>query len=301
MAAGNYAAACPKFSESLRLDVGVGTSLWLAECFERSGKIASAWAQFREAAATAVKTGDPREKVAREHASVLEPKLPKLIILVPKGIAGSQLSVTRDGETVGPALWGTPVPIDAGDHSISVSAQGKKTFTTTAHIVAAPTTESVTVPILEDDPNASAVVPEPAVPVAPATLESPGKETPSTEARPNTSLRLVGIAVGGVGVAGLVIGTVFGIDAMSNLNESNTLHCKQNGACPTQAGVNDRNAAQSLATGSTIAFAAGGALVVGGALLYVFAPKITVHKTSSAAIVPTVGPSGSGLAVLGAW
>src|SRR5690349_11155528 len=74
--------ACPKLAESLRLDVGLGTMLYLAECYERSGKTASAWAQFREAQATAAKDKDPREKVARDRADKLEPNLSKLSIVV---------------------------------------------------------------------------------------------------------------------------------------------------------------------------------------------------------------------------
>jgi hypothetical protein len=176
MVAGNYAAACPKFTESLRLDAGVGTSLWLGECYERSGKVESGWAQFREAAALAVKNGDPREKVAREKASELEPKLPKLAILVPKDVVTPELKVLRDGEEVGPALWGTPVPIDPSDHAVAVSAKGKKPFKTVAHIGSGPTTESVAIPVLEDEPNAP---PEPEAP--PASLTSPEVVAPRAD------------------------------------------------------------------------------------------------------------------------
>ena len=41
MAAHRYSDACPKFHESNRLDEGIGTSLWLAECYEKNGQSAS--------------------------------------------------------------------------------------------------------------------------------------------------------------------------------------------------------------------------------------------------------------------
>jgi hypothetical protein len=300
MAAGNYAAACPKFNESLRLDEGIGTSLWLAECFERSGKIASAWAQFREAAATAVKFGDPREKIAREHASSLEPKLSRLVIVVGKDNVPAHLKVVRDGEEVDAPLWGTPVPIDPGDHTVVASARGKKPFKTVAHVPPATLTVTVAIPVLEDDPEATESLP--VVPVMPARPEVPSAEPPATRTEPDSKFRLVGISVGAVGVAGLVVGTVFGVEAMAKLNASNSSGgCDSNGGeCKSQLGVDDRSAAQTDATVSTLGFVFGGAAVVGGALLYVFAPKVA-WKTTSATVVPIVGPVGSGVALTGEW
>src|SRR5258708_7761282 len=43
---GQVADACPMFAESKRLAPAVGVTLYLADCYERLGRTASAWGQF---------------------------------------------------------------------------------------------------------------------------------------------------------------------------------------------------------------------------------------------------------------
>src|SRR5215212_4797523 len=82
-AQGKYREACPKFEESLRLDPGMGTQFNLADCLEHTGRTATAWAQFLDVAAAArAAAQSERERVARERAAALEPKLSRLTIEV---------------------------------------------------------------------------------------------------------------------------------------------------------------------------------------------------------------------------
>ena len=55
--AGDATAACPKFEESQRLDPGLGTLLNLADCYERTSRLALALAPFRRAEGQARRLG----------------------------------------------------------------------------------------------------------------------------------------------------------------------------------------------------------------------------------------------------
>src|SRR5260221_8323214 len=57
MSIGEYATACPKLAASQRLDPGIGTSLNLADCYEKSGRFARPWAEVRGAVSAAHAAG----------------------------------------------------------------------------------------------------------------------------------------------------------------------------------------------------------------------------------------------------
>ena len=67
-AAGNAAEACAKYGESYSLDAQLDALLPLADCFEQSGKLASAYNAFRDA----VEVGIVLDEAQRAELAKLE-------------------------------------------------------------------------------------------------------------------------------------------------------------------------------------------------------------------------------------
>ena len=85
MAAHNYAEACPKLEESLRMQEAVGTLLNLADCYEQNMQLASAWAKFHEVAARAHRAGRADvEQMANDRVRQIQERLSFLTIVIPR-------------------------------------------------------------------------------------------------------------------------------------------------------------------------------------------------------------------------
>jgi hypothetical protein len=288
MKAGRYAEACPKLEESLRLDEGIGTRYNLADCQEHIGKIATAWAGFLEVAARAKAAKQPeREKIARQRAIALEPRLPKLKLDVESRPEG--LEITRDGVVIGSAAWGTPIPIDPGRHALRATAPGKQPWETS---IDAPEGRTVEVSVKALAPAIATAAPPATPPVAVATppavlpppeapLETtppPPGETETTGAifpppvteQSGSTQRTVGWIVGGAGVAALGVAGGFGIYSMTKRSRAND-HC-DGSACDAR-GVALKNDAIKAGNVATITGIAGGAALAGGLLLVLTAPS----------------------------
>jgi len=123
MDTGDYGAACPMLEESESLDHGIGTTLYLAECYERVGRTASAWAAFRRAASLAAAVGqDERARSASGRASRLDAQLATLTLVV--DAPSPDLALACDGVAVPRSAWGLAVPVDPGEHAITAHAPG---------------------------------------------------------------------------------------------------------------------------------------------------------------------------------
>jgi hypothetical protein len=207
-----YAEACPKFEESLRLDPGIGTQFNLANCWEKLGRTASAWALFLDVAAAARSANQPqREAAAKERASALESKLTRLRVVVPNPSPDEK--VFRDEAEIGPAAWGTAMPIDPGDHVVRVTAKNKQEWSQDVKVPATANTLSVNVPPLED-------VPAPAEPVSSAEPASHVEASPLRDNGAGGGTNVPAFVIGGVGLAAAAVGTVFLVQSRSDNSEA---------------------------------------------------------------------------------
>ena len=285
MEAGKYADACPKFAASEKLGPAVGTLLNLADCLQQNGQTASAWTRFVEAQNAAHRANRPdREKLARDRASALEPKLARMTITVADG-ATAGLEVKRDGVAIDAAAFGNAVPVDPGRHVVEASAPGKKKWTVTVETIAAETV--VRVPELDD---AARDAPPPVAPVREKDKDR-NKDTNAFGAQ-----RTAGLIVVGVGVAGAAVGTVFGLGARSKWADAQGTHCSGT-VCDPQ-GVALASDAKSAGTLSTVAFAVGIAGLLGGAVIYFTASS---ERRAAWHLAPAAGPRQAGVTVGGSF
>ncbi len=277
-AAGKFAEACPKFEESLRLNRGIGTQFNLADCWEKTGRLASAWGQFLEVAAGARAAGQPdREQVARDRASALEPKLSRLVIEVAATPPG--LEVKRDGATVGAAVFRTPVPMDPGLHVVEATAPGKLPWKGEVSVPSKPATVSIRVPELEPEPRALNADPAPAASTPPPAPEP----APRQNAQGWSGQRTVAVVAAGVGLVGVAVGTVFFLSYRSSNADAEEICPDANGPCPvgSEARHGDLvDKAESARMLTYLGWGVGLAGIAGGAALWFTAPKTEAARRS---------------------
>jgi hypothetical protein len=269
--------ACEAFRESQKLDPAGGTLLRLALCHEADGKLASAWLEFTEVVRLS-QSGDAaklaeRVKIAKEHLSSIEPRLPKLVLNVDAASRVDGLEVTANGLPRSEATWGVPLPVDSGDVTIDATAPGHQPFHTVLHA--------------ENGKQLTAAIP----PLDVAAVASPGP-SPVDGARANgasespkgqgSSLRTAALVIGAVGVVSAGIGTYFGATAISKWNDSNA-------GCPggkcTPPGAQAAHDAKSAAGLADVTIGLGAAAIVTGAILYfVGAPKTVQARIDGIAV-----------------
>jgi hypothetical protein len=265
-----YAEACAKFEESQKLDPGLGTQKNLAICYESLGRTATAWSLYLDVASQAKATNQAdREKQARDAAKALEPKLSKLVIQVDSPAA--DIEVKRNGEVVGQASWGTPIPVDPGSLNITAVAPGRKLWQTSITIDK-PGETTLKVPELEKGAPPAGYYPAPT-----STQTGPVQgygAPPRYPTAPQMKRRSSGLFGGGI--AAISVGSLVTIVGAAWLAIS--------------AGANELGGENSLAApGATTAI---GVVLLGGgiAMVVIGGKKVPVQKNDGHLPAPSLVP-----------
>jgi hypothetical protein len=200
--------------------------------------------------------------------------------------------VSMDGAALTDRLDGSAIEVDPGQHTFRFEAAGQP-----------PVEKPIVIGEGEKDRRETVVLGEPG-PVPPPPGPTPERIGP--KATPGAGQRLAGIVIGATGLAGLALGGIAGGVALANWSKAKNYCSGMTVACttnPNSPGVHDENAANTMATLSTVSFIAGGVLAAAGVVVALTAPRATAEspKPSALEIVPTAGPGGAALTLLGTF
>jgi hypothetical protein len=269
-----------------------------AQDLRREGKLSAARDELRACAVPACPVL-VRDDCAR-RLDDLEKAQPAIVFDAKDG-AGKDLAsvkVTVDGRPLADKLDGTPLMVDPGSHVFVFTVAGQPPLTQTFVIKEG------------DQLRRERVVLGPALPalavqapvVAPvrAAPASPGASEPAAGLG---GQKVLGLTLGGVGLAGVAVGTVFGLLTLSEVSKQNA-DCASSAHCPNPGGAaSDHSSAVTDRVVSTAGFIAGGTLVLGGAALFFFSGRSRSESPPAGGMValPIVVPGGAGVSWSGTF
>lgn len=297
LAAGKLEEACARLAGSQAIAPAPGTLRFLAECYEKAGKSASAWATYQEAE-RAYRAASKTERIEemRVSADRVKATISNLVITVPPDAASEGFEVRIDGQLLPRGAWGLPSPIDPGKHRVDATAPGKRAWSTEATVTGPRGVVTVSIVPLTPDAPGPAVGPAAAAAATPLKAPEPvASPAPAPSEEPRAAD--VGIRKGvGIGLAGLgvALGTVGVILAVGQANEMGEL---------VNAKPFDRGAYDDANTKRKIGFGMlGGGIVLAGAGVAVALSKPSGLPSAGAPRRPTIGLTfAHGVWLNGSW
>lgn len=274
---GDYVGACPMLEQSQALDPSSGTLLNLGDCYEHTGRVASAWRTFAGAETLAL-AGARRDRA--EVAKLRKERLLPLVTYVklsPPERPDANLRVELDGHPLEVATLGAPLAVDPGNHEVRARAPGCDDIVSRVSAGEPGSTTELKIPAFSRCQAAPAAAPAP----------TPADRRGSLDAQD-----IAAISAGAVGVTGVIVGTVFGLKSVSKHADSDD-YCTGH-VCQDPRGVELMNEARAAGNVSTTGFVLGGLGLAAGAVLWFarpFGPRANV----------AVGMAPGALEVRGAW
>lgn len=249
--AGDYVVACRAFGESYRLDPLPGALFTLATCELRAGRLASAAGRFSDYLQLVEQLPAEQQPRESERRAVAEAERRKLKLQVPRlklslNDSSHTSQITLNGVDVALQSLGQELPVDPGEQVVEQRFMSGRRHS-----------ERVTLQPGESKLVVLKATEEPPVSSAPA-------RSPSAAPRPSSALPFV---VGGIGVAGILVGGVAGSFAIGSAAVVRR-EC-DGAACRSVAGKEAADTGKREALISTIAFGVGAVGLTAGIVLYV--------------------------------
>jgi hypothetical protein len=289
--------------------VGASLALWSgaanaddkAQCFDAAGQAqtlrdAHKLVEARDQLRVCARQSCPSQ-VAKDCSTWLdsvEQSLPTVVVSA-KDATGRDLfdfTVTIDGQPLAAKSAGEAVPVNPGPHTFHF--QGSDGSGTDQQVLVREGVKNQAVAVVLAKTGAPAPTPG-AAPTPPPTehVEPLPQSADTGTPRKSSSLRTVGWILGGVGVAGIGVGAVFGVVA---IGDKNNAHCNSSNAC--QSGpLSD---ARTAATISTVSVVAGAVLLAGGAAIVLFGPS-GHSESAQVKLAPLVGANDAGMQLVGSF
>jgi len=297
---GEYGRACPLFEKSLKLESGIGIEYNLADCWEHTGRMASAYEMFRKVASAARNSAQvDRERVATQRADAIASKISRLQVKIDSSV--KVLRISHGGIALEERAWSEPTPVDPGTYRVASMSGDKEIW---AADVTVPE-QGFTVVVAVPRPGAKPVI----VTEKPAAKPhrqflgahkdgdfQSGVPMPSTPEPKNQSSvwPTIGLLAGG---AGLAFGTLFAIAYESKNGEARNI-CPGSAECTNseiQRHTSVVNDAKVARLGAALSFGIGAASLAAVSAHYIWKPR-SREKAPNVAwqLAPTVGAGDGG-------
>ncbi|MBI5537288.1 MAG: tetratricopeptide repeat protein [Deltaproteobacteria bacterium] len=215
----------------------------------------------------------PTKAAAKKEQQSVAERIPKITVKVPPGFAGS---VRIDKLELASSEWGQAIEVNPGTRTVIAEAEGFENFTKSL-VLTDRANETVEIKMVASkkaaDPNAVKV-----------------------DTNDGSTRKTLGYVSLGVGGAGLILGTAFGLASRSTRNELKAA-CTANVCSDSQRDTYDRGKMQ--ADVATVGFIVAGVGVGVGVVLLLTAPsKKETDKDKEpekASLTPYVGPMSLGM------
>jgi tetratricopeptide (TPR) repeat protein len=301
--AGRYEEAADKLIRAYEVVKVPTLALYGGRALQKLGKLIEAAELFLEATQLEP-TGAARDaqleaqrEASREREALL-PRIPRLLIQI-EGATVEDVTIDVDSVALPQALVHDPRLVNPGQHTVRAK-RGDQEVTESVLVVEAEQ-KTVVLRFAEPtpEPPAIGVPPSPAEaaetteaqpPAVPATPNRPAEaDRASADAGPLRTLGLVGL---GLGTAGVMVGSIAGLVAITQKSQLDDEGCDEYGRCywDQHERVDLYNRMRTL---STLGFVAGGVGLAAGITLLVAAPES--QENAGYAVRPWVGVGHVGL------